>query len=132
MDTRTEARSAGRRRISRVAAFAGAAALMVGLTACQTVAQANRDAITGPEPRPIVAAPQGIDHNLSADRIVEALERRQTALAERFAGVPADRIEETLAREECAGRLITSGYAYGAAQAASLCATGAPQPNAAD
>lgn len=132
MDTRTEARSAGLRRRTRVIALAGAATLATLLTACQTAAQADRATITGPDPRPVVAAPQGIDRSQSADRIVEAIERREAAIAARFDGVPADRIEETLAREACADRLITAGYAAAPAQAASLCVTGAPHPNAAD
>lgn len=101
MNTRTDARAAGRRITTRVGAFAAAGVLLVGLTACQTPTAAERRTatVTGPDFRPAAVVPQGIDTSRPADRIVEEIERRQAELAERFAGVPADRIEETLARE---------------------------------
>ncbi|WP_137844847.1 hypothetical protein [Microbacterium sp. 2FI] len=99
MNARPETRTAGRRVATRVAAIAAAATLLVGLTACQTGAAAQRGTTNGPAPRPAAVVPEGIDTSLSADRIAEAIARQQAAYAERFRGVPADRIEEILQRE---------------------------------
>lgn len=50
-------------------------------------------------------APIGIDVHRPADRVAEDIERNQDRmdeLSKRFAGVPADRVEEQLAREAAA------------------------------
>lgn len=136
MNTRTETRSAGRRIAVALGTLIAAGALAAGLSGCQTNAQALDTRIAGPEPRPAAAAPEGIDTTLPADRIVEAIERQRQQQAERFDGVPADRVEDALrqetvaaARADCAVRLVATGYAGSAAQAASLCVTGAPLPS---
>ena len=80
-------------------------ALIIGLalTGCQT-------AVPGPAPavQPAPAAPHapvGVDTNRPADRVAEEIERnadRMAELSKRFAGVPADRVEEQLRREAVA------------------------------
>ena len=89
-----------------------AVTLIVGLvlTGCQTAASAP-----SPAPKPAPAsqqapaaphAPGGIDTSRPADRVAEEIERnadRMAELSKRFAGVPADRIEEQLQREAAAG-----------------------------
>lgn len=136
MNTRTQTRAAGRRIIITGGALVAAAVLAAGLSGCQTNAQGLDTRITGPEPRPAAAAPEGIDTTMPADRIVEAIERQRQQQAERFEGVPADRVEDALrqeavaaARAACAVRLVATGYAGSAEQAASLCVTGAPLPS---
>lgn len=131
MITRTEARTAGRRLPARVSALVAVAAVAVGLTACQTPAE-GRETISGPSPRPVVAAPADVDGAVSADRIVEELARRAAANAERFRGVPADRIERSLQHEACIDRLLAGDYPYGPAEASYMCASGMPHPVAVD
>ena len=49
--------------------------------------------------------PAGVDTTLGADRVAEAIERNQDRMheyAKRFAGRPADRVVEELAREAAA------------------------------
>lgn len=51
-------------------------------------------------------APAGVDTSRPADRVAEGIERnadRMAELSKRFAGVPADRIEEQLQREAATG-----------------------------
>ena len=100
MNTRTETRTAGRH-TTRIGAIVAAGVLLVGLTACQTPTAAERSAntVTGPGYRPAAVAPLGVDTARPADRIAEDIERQQAELSERFKGVPADRVEEILARE---------------------------------
>ncbi|WP_404433463.1 hypothetical protein LG299_03185 [Microbacterium lacus] len=99
MSTHTETRTAGRRITTKVGALVAAGVLLVGLSACQTPTAAERSAdTTKQESRPAAVVPQGIDTTRSADRIAEDIERRQAERGERYAGVPADRIEEMLAR----------------------------------
>ena len=94
--------SASRTTIRRAAAAAALIAAFA-LTGCQTAA-------VTPEPAPVAVkeAPQppaGVDTTLGADRVAEAIERNQDRMheyAKRFAGRPADRVVEELAREAAA------------------------------
>lgn len=88
---------------------AAAAALVVGLalTGCQTAAQ-NPAAPKPAAVKQVPKAPAGIDTHRPADRVADAIERnedRMEELSKRFAGRPADRIEEELAREAAAGQV---------------------------
>ena len=94
--------SASRTTIRRAAAAAALIAALA-LTGCQS------SAVT-PHPSPVAvpAAPQppaGVDTSRGADRVAEAIERNQDRMHEyskRFAGRPADRVVEELAREAAA------------------------------
>ena len=79
------------------------AVLTIGLGACQTPRQGDTE--TTGHKVDTVQAPVGVDLNRSADRIEEQLQRdaaEAKANAERFKGVPADRIEQQLALEAAA------------------------------
>ena len=84
-----------------VAAVVLAAGLV--LTGCQTAVNSHPDPAPGAPPQ----APAGIHINRPADRIAEDIARtaeRMRELSRRFKGVPADRVEETLAREAAAAQ----------------------------
>jgi hypothetical protein len=96
MDTTSTSGMTVRRTIAVCAVVAGLA-----LTGCQTP---REDAVVlTPHHFPTSAhAPVGIDVHRPADRVAEDIERNQDRmeqLSRRFAGVPADRVEERLARE---------------------------------
>ena len=94
--------SASRTTIRRAAAAAALIAALA-LTGCQTAA-------VTPKPAPVAVkeAPQppaGVDTTLGVDRVAEQIERNQDRMAEyskRFAGRPAERVVEELAREAAA------------------------------
>lgn len=98
MNTRTTARHSGHSIATRVGTVAAAGALILGLAACQTGVRESQPQ-PAPKPRPAAVAPSGIDRNMTADRIVEALERREAASTDRFSGMTADGIDRMLARE---------------------------------
>jgi hypothetical protein len=101
MDTTSTSRTTIHRAVAVCALVAGLA-----LTGCQTPGEH----VVAPRPHHFPTtphAPVGIDVHRPADRVAEDIERNQDRmdeLAKRFAGVPADRVEEQLAREAAAAK----------------------------
>jgi hypothetical protein len=99
MNTTSTSRMTIRRVVAVCALVAGLA-----LTGCQT----PPDETAVPQLHHFPSTPRspiGIDVHRPADRIAEDFERhndRMNELSKRFAGVPADRVEEQLAREAAA------------------------------
>jgi hypothetical protein len=94
MNTTTTSRMTIPRSVAVFALVAGLA-----LTGCQT--PAGSAVVLKQHRFPATHAPAGVDVHRPADRVAEDIERNQDRmdeLAKRFAGVPADRVEEQLAQ----------------------------------
>lgn len=62
-----------------------------------------------PPVRPVATRPAGIEPQAPADRIERELALRDAALGARYAGMPADRIEDQLERDRDATRGFRAG-----------------------
>ena len=92
--------TARRTRLVRCAAAAlTAGTLLLGLAACQTVAQAQAPQTGTVRQAPV--RPEGLDSQLSADRL-EQLIQTMTVRDDRYAGMTADQIDRLTATAEMA------------------------------
>ncbi|MDY0909422.1 hypothetical protein [Microbacterium sp. CFBP9034] len=107
MNINTSDRFTRGHRVGRLSALIVVGVVAVGLAGCQTPAVWDNPA--APPVRQAEARPAGVAPHATADQIERALSLRESTIAARYAGVPADRVAEQLDRERDASRGFLSG-----------------------